>query len=220
MLTVTLLGGGVLLLLLKTGRRKSPASTDSLAMQTAQNFINVKDIRDKYLYTKDGMLFIFLRVHSISIDLYSKAEKNTLIKSLTAELSDIQHPFKFIALSRPVDISPLIADMTEMLKAADDKRKELLRQEILQMSSYALSGEVVERQFYVELKRTKTIPPCPTIICETPNLSNKARGLLSTMLSLPDNWDYTTRGLARICKDGVDGISSRSRRTLRDPASA
>jgi len=28
-----------------------------------------------------------------------------------------------------------------------------------------------------------------------PNLSNKARGLLSTMLSLPEDWDYTTRGL-------------------------
>ena len=39
-----------------------------------------------------------------------------------------------------------------------------------------------------------------------PNLSNKARGLLSTMLSLPEDWDYTTRGLAKICKDGVDGI--------------
>ena len=41
-----------------------------------------------------------------------------------------------------------------------------------------------------------------------PNLSNKARGLLSTMLSLPDSWDYTTRGLAKICKDGVDGITA------------
>ena len=40
------------------------------------------------------------------------------------------------------------------------------------------------------------------------NLSNKARGLLSTMLSLPENWDYTTRGLATICKDGVDGITA------------
>ena len=40
------------------------------------------------------------------------------------------------------------------------------------------------------------------------NLSNKARGLLSTMLSLPENWDYTTRGLAMICKDGVDGITA------------
>ena len=44
-----------------------------------------------------------------------------------------------------------------------------------------------------------------------PDLSNKARGLLSTMLSLPDNWDYTTRGLAKICKDGVDGITAQLR---------
>ena len=41
-----------------------------------------------------------------------------------------------------------------------------------------------------------------------PCLSNKARGLLSTMLSLPEKWDYTTRGLAAICKDGVDGITA------------
>lgn len=39
-------------------------------------------------------------------------------------------------------------------------------------------------------------------------LSNKACGLLSKMLSLPDEWDYTTRGLAAICKDGVDAIGS------------
>lgn len=37
-------------------------------------------------------------------------------------------------------------------------------------------------------------------------LSLKAKGLLSLMLSLPDNWDYTTKGLACICKDGVDSI--------------
>ncbi len=39
-------------------------------------------------------------------------------------------------------------------------------------------------------------------------LSLKAKGLLSLMLSLPDDWDYTTRGLAMICKDGVDSICS------------
>lgn len=39
-------------------------------------------------------------------------------------------------------------------------------------------------------------------------LSNKARGLLSTVLSLPEDWDYSTRGLAAICKDGVDGIAA------------
>lgn len=39
-------------------------------------------------------------------------------------------------------------------------------------------------------------------------LSLKAKGLLSLMLSLPEDWDYTTKGLACICKDGVDSITS------------
>jgi hypothetical protein len=40
------------------------------------------------------------------------------------------------------------------------------------------------------------------------NLSLKAKGLLSLMLSLPENWDYTTKGLSFICKDGIDSINS------------
>ena len=40
------------------------------------------------------------------------------------------------------------------------------------------------------------------------DLSLKAKGLLSLMLSLPENWDYTTKGLAKICRDGVDSICS------------
>lgn len=40
------------------------------------------------------------------------------------------------------------------------------------------------------------------------SLSLKAKGLLSLMLSLPEGWDYTTKGLACICKDGVDSICS------------
>ena len=47
-------------------------------------------------------------------------------------------------------------------------------------------------------------------------LSLKAKGLLSLMLSLPDDWDYTTKGLAMICKDGVDSICS----TVRELESA
>lgn len=37
-------------------------------------------------------------------------------------------------------------------------------------------------------------------------LTLKAKGLLTMMLSLPDEWNYTTRGLAAICKEGVDSI--------------
>ena len=39
-------------------------------------------------------------------------------------------------------------------------------------------------------------------------LSLKSKGLLSMMLSLPEDWNYTTRGLAKICKEGTDSIGS------------
>ena len=40
------------------------------------------------------------------------------------------------------------------------------------------------------------------------DLSLKSKGLLSMMLSLPEDWNYTTRGLAKICKEGTDSIGS------------
>lgn len=37
-------------------------------------------------------------------------------------------------------------------------------------------------------------------------LSLKAKGLLSLMLSLPEDWDYTLAGLAHICREGLSSI--------------
>ena len=39
-------------------------------------------------------------------------------------------------------------------------------------------------------------------------LSLKAKGLLSVMLSLPDDWNYNMKGLARLSKDGIDSVRS------------
>ncbi len=49
------------------------------------------------------------------------------------------------------------------------------------------------------------------------NLSLKAKGLLSMMLSLPEDWNYTTRGLAKICKEGVDAIGAALREFWKEP---
>ena len=60
--------------------------------------------------------------------------------------------------------------------------------------------------FRVERTRDYTIM-CNHHLKDT-GLSLKAKGLLSIMLSLPESWNYTTRGLAAICKEGVDAIGS------------
>lgn len=39
-------------------------------------------------------------------------------------------------------------------------------------------------------------------------LSNKAKGLLSVMLSLPEDWDYSIEGLTTLSNDGESGIKA------------
>ena len=119
---------------------------------TAQEFVNVKDITDKYLYTRDGLVFTYVRIYPISPDLLSRREKRTLTRQLTAEISAEPFKFGFMALSRPVDISPLIKEYSELLSESNDPiQKEILKNEMQAMSNYALSGEVVERQFYIKI---------------------------------------------------------------------
>ena len=40
------------------------------------------------------------------------------------------------------------------------------------------------------------------------NMSLKAIGLLSKMLSLPDDWDYSISGLVSICKENETAIKN------------
>ena len=88
----------------------------------------------------------------ISIDLFSKSEKQQIVRQLTADLSTADYPFQLIAVSRPVDISPLLSELSDTLTACSDlKQKELLKQEMAEMSSLAVSGDTVERQFYIKI---------------------------------------------------------------------
>ena len=120
--------------------------------ETAQDFVNVKDIKDKFLYTRDEKIISYIQINAIDINLLSKREKQTLARTLTAELTSERKTFKFIAVSRPVDISPLLTEYQNIISnTTNQKQKELLRHEIYSISNFALSGEVVERQFYIML---------------------------------------------------------------------
>jgi flagellar basal body-associated protein FliL len=150
MILLVLIGGLVGLFFLKRSEKKVKNDEDAIRQDTANKFVNVKDIRDRFLYTNDEYVILYIKITPISIALLSDNEKKVLCKTLTAELSSEQKAYKFLAVSRPVDISPLISEYQDILSNTDDqKQKELLRNEMLVMSNYAMSGDVVERQFYI-----------------------------------------------------------------------
>jgi hypothetical protein len=144
-----LVGGGWLLYSrhLEKGKKRGK----SLPEATANEFVNVRDIQDGVLYTNDGQALVYLRVHPLSIDLYSKNEKYHLIRNLTAELSGVQENFQLLAVSRPIDISPLMNELTGLLATPNRIQKTILREEIAEMNMYATSGEIIERRFYFTL---------------------------------------------------------------------
>ena len=58
------------------------------------------------------------------------------------------------------------------------------------------------------VERTKDYTVMSNYHLKDTALSLKAKGLLSMFLSFPDDWNYTTRGLASICKEGVEAIGN------------
>lgn len=117
---------------------------------TAQDFINVKDIRGSILYGKDNTIFAYIKLAPISLDLLSENEKKTIMRRLTAELSTETRPFKFIGISRAIDISRLLHDLQDTYAQSEDmKQRHLLLEQVKYISDFATTGEVVERQFYI-----------------------------------------------------------------------
>jgi len=58
--------------------------------------------------------------------------------------------------------------------------------------------------FRVDKRRDFTV--IANYVFKDHTLSAKAKGILVEMLSLPENWDYTLKGLATLFSDGIDSI--------------
>jgi len=157
-ITLVLSLGGLLfafILQKKTQKGKKKITDDERKVQeqkTAQDFVNVRDIRDIYLYTNDNYVITYIKVQPFSFDLLTENEKKQITKDLTYELSQMNIPFKFIAVSRPIDISSIVEQYNElMLESTDQVQKQLLRSSIMKLNELAMSGDAVQREFYYML---------------------------------------------------------------------
>ena len=59
-----------------------------------------------------------------------------------------------------------------------------------------------------KIEKTKDFTVMSNYHLRDKNLSYKAKGLLSFMLSLPEDWDYSLKGLCSISKENRDAIRS------------
>ena len=114
--------------------------------------INILDIKNNAIYTRDNYVIMALKLNSINIQLFSKRELTQKVKEITSELSSDLRELKFLSISRPVDVTELVEKLREILSKSDiQKQKNLLKQNIRETIKLTITGEVVERQNFITI---------------------------------------------------------------------
>ena len=114
--------------------------------------INILDIKNNAIYTRDNYVIMALKLNSINIQLFSKRELTQKVKEITSELSSDLRELKFLSISRPVDVTELVEKLREILSKSDiQKQKNLLKQNIKETIRLTITGEVVERQNFITI---------------------------------------------------------------------
>ena len=117
---------------------------------TCNEEVGILDIRNNYIYTRDGNVIAGLKIYSINTQLLTEREKQNLINELSAELSSEQGEMKYFNIARAVDISPLQEYLNEIINTTDNAiQKRLLKTHLKEVQRLSLNGEIVERQSFL-----------------------------------------------------------------------
>lgn len=119
-------------------------------VRTCNEELNIKDIRNNFLYTNDNKIMCYIKIQPLNLYLLSNKEQEQIIKQLSAELSSEIKEMKFFSIARPVDVGDLISSLQDMANnSLDQIQKALLKKHINETIRLTFTGEAVERQNFL-----------------------------------------------------------------------
>lgn len=121
-------------------------------IQTLNEFLNIKEIKNNYLYTLDGQVIVFIKVTPINIELLSNEEMESKMNLSSIEFSQERHPYKIMVIPRAVDISEHIQEQEELKKKIDDDVCiEIVNNRIISTTEIVENKNIIENEFYIML---------------------------------------------------------------------
>ena len=121
---------------------------------TANQLVNVRDIKDIYLYTKSGYVLCYLKVYFYNIDLLSDEDKaaktDILAKSFDADRKD----WVYFSYPREVDLNPYKKHVKSIYDESESFGRKHILSEILQDAvELETNGENYEHQQFIKIWR-------------------------------------------------------------------
>lgn len=119
-----------------------PREKPDAKLLTAQEFLNVEDITDDLLYSRDGYLFGYLSVRAGDNKLLSDQERQALALNLTSAVSGGDNdPFQLLSIPRTVDTMNMIEYLAEKRRGTgEDAKLRLINGEIAALQEMAREG--------------------------------------------------------------------------------
>lgn len=118
--------------------------------QSLNEFLNVKNIKENFLYTLDGHVIQFIKVEPINIELLTDDELESKMNFSSIEFSEEQQPYKILVIPRAVDISEHIEEQEELKrKIDDDVGIEIINNRIISTTEIVENKNIIENEFYI-----------------------------------------------------------------------
>lgn len=130
-------------------KNKPNIDRSSIAEKTAQDFVNVVDLGDNCLYTVDGLICAYIKIEGVALELYNENDLKLSSNAIAHGLSKIRHPWKYISVSRPVDVQRTLQIYNDLYTHSSGGKRALLKQEMLELAEMVERGDTLERQHYM-----------------------------------------------------------------------
>lgn len=120
---------------------------------TANEFVNVKDIKRNYLLTKDGYVMGYLQIFPYNLDLVSEEERISKIDAISKSFDGDRKDFVYQSFPREIDLDGYKDFLKRQYQSELESvgRRRLLAEMLLEAVELSTSGQNYEHQHYIKL---------------------------------------------------------------------
>lgn len=118
--------------------------------KSLNEFLNIKNIDENFLYTLDNKVIAFIKVYPINTELFSEEELENKMDSMSVEFSNEQYPYTIFVIPRKVDISDYVKEQEKLKKNIQDEISiKIVEKRIIAIHELVADRNIIENEFYL-----------------------------------------------------------------------
>jgi len=122
--------------------------------KTLNEFLNIKNIDEKFLYTLDNQVISFIKVYPVNNELFSEEELENKMDSMSVDFSNEQYPYSVFIIPRRVDITDYIKEQEELKKNIQDEISiKIVEKRMIETHNMVADKNIIENDKFLSLLR-------------------------------------------------------------------